>query len=851
MINFRSEKRMPAYAGFLSVGIFVVLAVLLASPSDSKNAFLFGYSLEILLINAVLLMAGSALLFLTWNLNRNPERSRRLWEGLTQRDGVRDFLLLSALTTTVLIVCILLLPSYRLGDLAGYVFRLYPLVFWLAVTGAVTTAILIFERRVAKNVASIQFPASILSPGLIVFLLLFLTLILVQTTGLGIRQPEEYWFGTGVPVLGLQVLCALTVGSLFLWLEPKLSAMQKSRLDWLLFFAAWAVSAWLWARQPLSPNYFMPDTAKNPIYPYSDGATFDTGSQYALIGQGLFNSQYFDRALYSALLTFLHIFFGQDVTRVMAAQAALFAVFPAVTYLIGKEIHGRALGVSSAVLVSLRGLNAIITAKWIDTASPKMFLTDFPTAIGVALFILFLLQWGNRPARVSWLVWAGGVFGLTLMIRTHVLVLLPVALFFIAITLRYRWKQVLLFSLALAMGWVTATLPWELRNHSKGIPMFYMYYSRIELLLRYRYGITGDASLPSTPDNPRMMQRQHALLQREEKICRSTPCSIANHFIHNFVTSVTFLPSSFTLHDLWNTVKADTPYWKQDWNEGQVGTMGAFFLILNLALFSLGIGSVWAQNRSRTLLMVFMLAAYFAVNSLGLTSGGRYIAPVDWIVCIFFMAGWMLVASHFLAWAGAVSDKVPVADDEAIVLDISHIPWLRVGLAFVAVFAVGCLLPLSERSFTPRYQVRSTVEVLDSLEQSGLLQQSGLTAEDLTAFMSDPNALMLEGRALYPRYYKEDQGEQDLSTYYRWYEYPRLVFTLIGPYSPQSQGVVIAGDRPTISLHTADVIVFGCYTKDYMPYISSVVVFVTSDGGYVYNHNPAVPLRCPLPELVK
>jgi len=854
-IDIKPEKRLPAYMTFLVLGLLTVLALMLTSPSDSKNAFLFGYSLEILLIDLLMLIVSAALLFLAWKWSRNPERSLRLWHSVTRHDRLRDLLLLLALGLTILIVCILLLPSYRLGSLAGYVYRLYPFVVWLAVTGAVTTAILIFERRATGNISPVQFQTSILYPGLIIYGFIILMLIVVQVTGIGIRQPEEYWFGTGVPVLGLQVLYALIAGALLLWLEPRLPIKQRTRLDWFLFFAIWMLSAWLWAHEPLSTNYFMPDTAKNPVFPYSDGATFDMGSQYALIGQGLFNSQYFDRALYSSFLTFLHILVGQDVSRVMTAQAAMFAVLPALVYLIGREMHGRALGMASAVLVSLRGVNSIIAAKWIDTASPKMFLTDFPTAVGAAVFILFLLLWLKRKDKISLLVWAGGAFGLTLMVRTHVLILLPVALTFIAAGQRLRWKQVVLLALVFMTGWVTATLPWELRNHSKDIPMFYMYYSRIELLLRYRYGIGADAFTPA-PDSiqavqhPHEVSRQRVLTSDMGKICVSTPCSIANHFLHNYVTAVTFMPSSFLLHDLWNTIKADTPYWKQDWKEGQVGTIGTFFLLLNLAVLSLGLGSTWAFSRSRTLMMLSMLSAYFAVNSLGLTSGGRYIAPVDWILCIFFMAGWVQIASWLMIWVGAAPGEFAAAESD-VVLDATRSQWLRGGAMLIAVFAMGSLLPLSEQFFAPRYQVRSVDQVLDALAESGQLQQSGLTAEDLTTFMASPNALMIEGRALYPRYYREGQGEQDLSTYYRWYEYPRLVFTVIGPYSAQFQGVVIAGDRPSISLHTADVIVFGCYTKDYMSYISGVVVFATSGEGYVYHRLPAAPLKCPLPESVK
>jgi hypothetical protein len=91
----------------------------------------------------------------------------------------------------------------------------------------------------------------------------------------------------------------------------------------------------------------MPDTLDNLMYPYSDSATFDVGSQFALIGQGIFNGQYFDRALYIALLTYLHMAFraepgsDDDGTGCHCLRYSLM-----VMYLIGREVHSRALGMS-------------------------------------------------------------------------------------------------------------------------------------------------------------------------------------------------------------------------------------------------------------------------------------------------------------------------------------------------------------------------------------------------------------------------------------------------------------------------------------------------------------------------
>ncbi len=109
--------------------------------------------------------------------------------------------------------------------------------------------------------------------------------------------------------------------------------------------------------------------------------------------------------------------------------------------------------------------------------------------------------------------------------------------------------------------------------------------------------------------------------------------------------------------------------------------------------------------------------------------------------------------------------------------------------------------------------------------------------------------MIVEGRALYPRYYRSGDGEPDRSTYYRYLDFSRLVFTVIGPYAVEAQGVVIAGDKPNFEIHTSDVIVLGCWnTTYYAPFIDAIVLFVLGEQNQIYIRNPESNLICPMPE---
>lgn len=849
------SKRLPAYLLFLSLGAFITLFILLASPSDPKNAVFLGYSLERILLGLGIFLPGIALLYLTLSLSRRPEHSLRLWADFTGRGRIGDAIFFISLAAFFAGWILLLMPSYRLGGLAGYIQRLAPIVGWLAGSGAVTSLVLLFERR---NLSPNPDPQNriILRVAFILFAFFVLSFALIAVTGVGIVYPADYWYGAGVPLLGLQVLFCLFVGAVVLLLEHKMQWLDKKGIDALIFIFIWLIAAWLWARQPLHPNYFMPDTADNVIYPYSDGATFDLGAQFLLIGQGLFNRRFFERPLYSVFLACLHRAFGQDTVLLMTAQSAFLAVLPAVVYLIGRELHSRSFGITAGSLIALRGVNALISAKWIDTASPKMMLTDFPTAVLISIFLLIFIKWVRQPARLGLLAWMGAVFGLAIMVRTHAFALLPAVFVFIAFGLRLRWKGFVLTGFLLLLGLFALTLPWEIRNQSNGIPMYSSYYSRLVVIIRSRYGLNGNTSVPRRNADlfhaemiARATSRQRVMKISTGPYCDSMLCSIANHMAHNMVTSVVSLPSSPTFDDLWNTVKGDTPFWKKRWNEGRLGAAGYGMILFNLGLISVGAGSIWRRAGRLTFLPVLIFLGYLFVNSLGITSGGRYIAPVDWIVYLFYIAGGVQLATWLFESAGYLPrDNLAKKANEPF-------PGLSKGMnrrllpTFGFILAVGLLLPASEWFVQTRYQTKSPQEVLAGLGESGLLEKSGYTSEELSAFLTQPDAMIRMGRALYPRYYRTGEGEPDRSTYYRFLDYQRLVFTLIGPDNLTPEGVVIPGDPPPFSFHAEDAVVIGCWnTNYYAPFLDSVVVFITSGEGYVYTRSPGAPLQCPLPE---
>ncbi|MHB8776862.1 MAG: hypothetical protein ACYC6R_03745 [Anaerolineales bacterium] len=842
----------PLYAFFMASGTLLTLLSVMGSKSDPRNALILGYSLERILVAAGLILLVFAFLVLTWKLLRSPECSRHLWGIVFERKSVNNATLWVSLAAFLLCWIGLFFPSYRLaGSISGYIDRLIPVMIWGAVLSAVTLLVILLERRKGPIHSIVSTNKNALWMGLVALTIFIFIGVLILITGVGVRQPEDYWYGAGVPVLGLQILFSMLLGTFVMWLESRQEIKNPFKLDSLICIAIWMITAWLWAREPLRPNYFMPDTAKNMIYPFSDSATFDMGSQFALIGQGIFNGQYFDRALYSAFLTYLHAVVGQNTEQLMTAQSVIYAVFPVIVYLLGREIHSRALGFSAAFLILFRGVNALAAATWIDLASPKTMLTDFPTAIGIALMIFFVLKWLKGPSKGHFAVWAGGMLGMTFMLRTHVLLLLPFLLIYILIRVQFRLKNWGIASLLLILGMVTATLPWDIRNRSNGAPMFYGYYSRIQVILRARYGMEEDTYIPSTISDVSGSRPTYARFRRatvsplETGLCQGRVCAIANHYFHNLVTSVLFLPTSFVFDDLWNTVKVSAPYWKQDWTGGGFGITKGILLALNLAMISLGLGAAWERNKFIGLLPAVIFLVYLLSNSLAFTSGGRYITPVDWIICIYYVLGLMQLVLWGLRLAGAISpSEVWLASINTQFPALPAVQSINILKTLVLVFMLGALVPLAELPFERRYQETSADATLAVLEQGGWLDQAGLVRDDLSEFLSDPQAQMIVGRSLYPRYYRAGKGEPKRIYPYLPLDYPRLAFMTIGPFDGGVQSVIIPGEKPRFNLNAADVVVIGCENSSFL---DALAVFILTEPPMVYLRSPRPALQCPFP----
>lgn len=869
------------YCFLVSISAFITTLIILWIPSDPQNNLL-GLSLRRLMLLGSVFLPGILMAFFAIKAYRDEAWAKDVWSKFVGNEIILKRVIQITVIGFLAGWIISFMPLYVFADYKDYYFRLSPPIHWLTFVSSITLAIPLTEKYglhwpLLTNLLPVQKKAlSIAFVSLTIFILIW---VLIARTGLGIRIVEDYWYGAGVPILGIQVGIAFALGmNMFLFEKSSIGSRFRIRSDLLIFVVIWIVAAFFWVREPLPDGFFAPGPylPDYEFHPYSDASIFDLGSQFALIGQGINNGAPFDRVLYMGFLVLLHALVGQNYLDVIAWQTAVYAVFPGLLFLIGKAIHSRTFGIILAVLAISRGINGIAASNMIDLANQKQMLTDFPMLIFVVWISLLLVKWLKAPGKnYLYILWAGGAVGLAIMVRTHALFLLVFGILSILVVFRHQRSRGVLVSFLLILGVLASILPWEVQG---GGNFLEIYKSRIQaryspflfpttptpqgnILPVFSFKSFEPALSVTAPSQPSLLITSPLISfsnasagdliveQSGKDEAQDIPLhiSMATNFFHNLVTSVFILPTSPVFHDLRHTVKEISPYWRQYW-DGELGISSDIFLAINLLLISLGIGISWKSAGNSGLVPLGIFFFYNLANGVARTSGGRYIVPADWIVFLYFALGLLQV----ILWGRSVfgfNDDMIVHDSSSDHAGYTFWTWrpLKQSPWILIVFLLfGSLIPISEHLFPIRYSVQSQAELLAILGQKGYLKEMGLDKAGLSSISEKwPEFTIFKGRALYPRFFLEGKGLPKNQYPYGVLGYPRLGFTMIGRGGVNA--VVLPQDRVTYFPNASDVIVIGCNNEGG---VDALAVVVIDEQTVVYVRQPLSPLQCPLQQPV-
>ena len=884
-----SQKYLSTYFAFALLGALFGLAYLLTIPSDPKHSLLFGYSASRLALIAsfltVIIGAGNFALR-SW---RNPRWTQKFDALFFAGDKTSLWGLRISGAAFIVFGVFALMPLHRFGYFTAYAERLRPVIIFFTQI-SFQTAILILHRAgrlrwksLAQEIRAHRLTLWIAAGCMMIFGGLW---GIAARTGIGIDpMPRTNWYESGVPVLSIQVVVAALIAAaltgLIVWVSGR---KEKRGTDILLSIAIWALAAYLWSQAPLPPNNFFAPGPYPPDYaylPYSDAASFDMSAQYALAGQGIAGGNTFKgHSAYLGFLVFLHLLAGQDFSLLVTWQVIIFAVFPVIVYFIGKIIYGRFLGLFMAGLVIMQELNAIASGGRLNLSHSKLFMTEFPTKIGLAALILLLFLWLRKPDRNSaYALPAGGVLAILMLLRYNTLVM-PFGI--IAGTLLVygkNWRTWLKTSVMLFVAMGIVISPWMWRSWKiTGDPFFFA--PKLIYRIQAEFRETPEPLPVNDPvANVELEDEIPAPAPELESAAQSQPTQtatdvlplpesqakaginkdgslyqISSHFVHNLITNLLILPTR-PIFDFLPDAIADgsfyesIPFWENLYDGWltDLPSIDLVGIVINLALLALGIGTAFRKWRWAGMVPLGVLTAYHLSTALVRDAGGRYIVPVDWIVLLYFAYGVLHIAYgalrkaygiRYTSYGAARSTEMPPKKT------ISTRAALLLTLPF---FIYTLSMTVLDQAIPQRYAHLSKAEVIERLIQAGMLDQISFDAANLKEFLKHPDSRAVYGLSLYPRFFGQNQGLH--RGIYLDHPFPRLAFTMITASGPEY--VLLPLDTsPQTFAHGTDVIVIGCQNIDRrgLWHIDALLVAHLGEQPAIYSRTPAVPPSCPLAE---
>ncbi len=648
-----------------------------------------------------------------------------------------------------------------------------------------------------------------------------------------------FWTRNGVPVLNSQILASSISLLIVFYLvykvfRPKSSLPIKTdrRVNLSIFLLIWIIASVLWLSTPQQTSLFNPGPFKpdNAFYPWSDARTYDNCAQFVLLGQKYCNGSAVNYPLYDGFLLLLHLLAGQNNSLVISLQVIIVALVPALLFLIGKSLFNRFAGLLAGILVIFQIRNAIFggLAIW-DLSYPKMMMTEPLALLFLVLFCFWLIKYLQNPQRNSWYALLSGIIlGLATLVRHNIWALVPV----FSLAIIFSTKRFVRILILFVVGFLLAIGPWSIRNIANGSQPIYVLDYFQENVLKNRYpqptptdenntstggGGQSSTTLPTAQVGTNVNSNANPSTIEPSPEGLSSLQIIFSHFLHSAVASVLALPTTHATDSLIITIKnAGSPtLWSGNW-AGQIDPEQAAWIVFNLLVISVGIGSAIKKMKVAGVVPLLVFIMYDAGSSIAKTSGGRYIAPINWVMLFYFAFGITQIIIYVLSvfkLEKTIAQAENIAGENLLPKKANR---FRFEFVFIAFFiSISILLPISEYIFPPKEysQGKDTI--------SAFLDAQPITNASISQSLQDPGVPVLYGKAFYPRIFLP--GDENLSEFFYGFPQDRIGLFINVLNQNGRYYVYFPLEIPLLhydqlnSLNGADVVIFGEKGTEFKP----------------------------------
>lgn len=747
---------------------FIAIVSLLLIPSESRLSP--ARAALILVLLAFLLMG----IYLGYSARRNTSR----FDWLARTPCIFSAALLFLISSLLLFLLRYLNPE---GFLPYYE-RLSPLLWYFFAIGIQAVLFLLLLKN-GFNIQEFSKRKSIYVSALIPLGLLLSAFLFVVITKIGITPDTGYWGEPGAAIQAWQFALAILLGFIILLAAPQIPNSKSqitnytlSITNFILPLALYITAAILWLSVPvdvLANSFYAPSSPPlNTPLPYSDAGYYDSASQSLLIGTDYFGGIP-PRPLYIVFLAFLHLLFGQNYPAIIAAQTLILAFFPVTLYFLAKKLHTPAAGVTAALFAIFRELVGLWISSNTRVANSKIFTTDFPTAMGIALLCLAAIWWLEKRDTKSALV-AGGAFGLLLLFRTQSVLILPVLFILAWFAYQRKTKEWIMAGAAFALMMTLTVLPWLTHNYTIAGQFSFDDPNQVAVIYS-QYSFTGNLELSQFDPEKESAGRRILSFTLEN------PSYVANfiaaHFLNTEIGGLLALP---LIKDFGGLLAPVNLYWVS-WN-GSLEWYNLALLIIYLGVLAVGFGAAWHRLKWIALVPLAFNLGYALSNGIARFSSWRYNLPVDWMIYFYFAIGVIEILGSLALLLGAKSFILESDGSPALRVlpgkkDKFNFKYATILPAFVF---IGALPWLAKRLDQPRY-----ISTQDTLIAK--LESNGYDREEIQSFLLRPGSIVLEGRLLYPRMYRRNEGIYSAHPWpaYAEKDFPRIGFILINDNSQQ------------------------------------------------------------------
>ena len=714
------------------------LREVLALPSESKNAFLFGMSkMKLAMCSGIILLSVFCLCGAVYSfLNKKNIFS----SGKASGTGVY------ILSYTLTLGLIFLTPPVGKTALERALLeRLTPLAYWAMAFILLAGPLLMVQNR--ERLWTYQ-TSSTGAPvwGIIIFVSMTGAVIFALFTGIGLDPISGTFYRQGVSLLeGHLILPLLVLYPLFGIFTGISERTPKGKFRKILPAAAavllWAGAVYFWQTTLFEGRSYFAPASRPPnfnFYPASDAENYDLLAQSLLLGNGFRNGLTVVRPLYAAFLALLHWIFGNNYMHLTNGQIMLLALIPVLVFLVGKHLRHPSAGLLAAVWVIWREIYSIRLTPFVQVSNSRLLMSDLPTMLIVLGVLFSAVHWTDgRHCSLKALI-CGGLIGVSMLLRTQCFVLIPAVWLIYIISGKnspVKWRSVLLSALGLFLVFA----PWTMWGKFHPNTTVNTEVSEGNYLLSLYRNAAGETD----PDTGLA------------DIIRNHPAetfrAVGSHFLNNEISSLLILPVR-----LLKPVETEQLFYEENlfWyreNARETIAKNTGLILVYITVITFGTVSVFRKAGFPGLAPLIFHLAYNLGNAFAMTSGFRFVLPVDWIILLYFAFGCTALLSFICRVTMIDGSNKPFEPVEERA-DSRLSPFIYAAVV-LALLVTGAILPCCEALIPKRFEPKTEAEI--AAEWKTLSPN----AEYILRAYDEKDLVFLKGRAFYPRFYKANEGD--------------------------------------------------------------------------------------------